>query len=83
MADNDAENQAGDVISRTLQDLRAEYGDYDVLKLDIEEMENDAIRSDIDYIRFQFWFFLLFRFGASIAHRPFFASTGGIEANRS
>lgn len=38
------------VIGRSLQDLRAEYDDYDVLKLDIEGMENDAIRGDIDYI---------------------------------
>jgi FkbM family methyltransferase len=49
-AATDGTEAEGDVICKSLQDLRAEYGDYDVLKLDIEGMENDAIRGDIDYI---------------------------------
>lgn len=40
----------GSIPCRPLRDLRGEYGDYDVLKLDIEGMENEAIRGDIDYI---------------------------------
>lgn len=39
------------VACRPLKDLRAEYGDYDVLKLDIEGMENEAILSDREYIQ--------------------------------
>lgn len=44
-------DEGGDIISKTLQQLRAEHGDYTVLKLDIEGMENAAIRSDIEYIQ--------------------------------
>jgi FkbM family methyltransferase len=40
----------GGVESRSLEDLRGEFGHYDVLKLDVEGMENEAIRGDIDYI---------------------------------
>ena len=32
-------------------DLRTEHGDYDVLKLDTEGMEADALRGDIQYLR--------------------------------
>lgn len=39
------------LASRSLASLRAEFGDYDVLKLDIEGMENTAIRGDIEYLR--------------------------------
>ena len=39
------------LLGRSLRDLRAEYGDYDVLKLDIEGMENEAILGDIDYVQ--------------------------------
>jgi FkbM family methyltransferase len=38
------------VAARSLEDLRGEFGDYDVLKLDIEGMENEVIRGDIEYI---------------------------------
>jgi len=34
-----------------LRDLRAQYGDYDILKLDIEGMEEDALRGDLDYLK--------------------------------
>ena len=43
-------DEGGDIICKSLQQLRVEHGDYDVLKLDIEGMENAVIRSDIDYI---------------------------------
>lgn len=39
------------VHCRTLEDLRSQYGDYDVLKLDVEGMENAAIRGDIEFIK--------------------------------
>ena len=35
----------------SLKALRAQRGDYDVLKLDIEGMETSALRSDADYLR--------------------------------
>jgi FkbM family methyltransferase len=41
----------GAVPCRSLANLRAEYGDYNVLKLDVEGMENEAIRGDIPYIQ--------------------------------
>lgn len=34
----------------TIQELRAQFGDYDLLKLDIEGGETEAIRSDISWI---------------------------------
>lgn len=43
---------AGDAVpGRSLRDLRAELGDYDMLKLDIEGAELDALRGDLDYLR--------------------------------
>ncbi|WP_195759979.1 FkbM family methyltransferase [Paracoccus sp. S-4012] len=36
---------------RTLADLRAEFGPYDMLKLDLEGMELDALRGDLWYLR--------------------------------
>lgn len=41
----------GSIRSRTLRDLRAEFGDYTVLKLDVEGMEVDAIKSDWEFIQ--------------------------------
>lgn len=41
---------AANVPCQTLSQLRAQFGDYDFLKLDIEGMENAAIRSDFEYI---------------------------------
>lgn len=48
-ADETAED--GYVDSLTLQALRAQHGDYDVLKLDIEGMELDALLGDLEYLR--------------------------------
>lgn len=49
-----AYEQAGEqeefVVSLSLEDLRGEFGAYDVLKLDVEGMEVDAILGDVDYI---------------------------------
>lgn len=45
-----SQGEAGSVRSRTLKDLRAEFGDYTVLKLDVEGMEVDAINSDREFI---------------------------------
>ncbi len=39
------------VRAQSLADLRAEHGDYDVLKLDLENMEAQAIVGDAAYIR--------------------------------
>ena len=36
---------------RTLPDLRREFGDYDLLKLDLEGMELDALRGDFPYLK--------------------------------
>ncbi len=36
---------------RTLADLRAEHGRYDMLKLDLEGMELDAIKGDIPFLQ--------------------------------
>jgi FkbM family methyltransferase len=36
---------------RPLWDLRLRHGDYDVLKLDVEGMEFDALKGDFDYVR--------------------------------
>jgi len=46
-----SQGEAGSVRSRTLRDLRTEFGDYTVLKLDVEGMEVDAINSDQDFIQ--------------------------------
>lgn len=48
-----ATESADTVSCRTLKELRHTFGDYDVLKLDIEGMENAAIRSDIEYLQIQ------------------------------
>lgn len=45
------ESIADRVEGRTLKDLRASFGNYDVLKLDVEGMENAAVRGDIEYIK--------------------------------
>ena len=45
----DAGEDGVDCLS--LRDLRALYGNYDVLKLDIEGMEDEAIRGDAAFIR--------------------------------
>jgi len=42
---------AARVESRSLKDLRASFGNYDVLKLDVEGMENAAVRGDLEYIK--------------------------------
>ncbi len=39
------------VESKALWQLRAEFGDYDFLKLDVEGMERAAIVSDFDYLK--------------------------------
>lgn len=36
---------------RTLAQLREDYGDYDLLKLDVEGMELDALKGDIRYLQ--------------------------------
>lgn len=46
-----SEDEAGSIRSRTLKDLRVEFGDYTVLKLDVEGMEVDAINSDRAFIQ--------------------------------
>jgi FkbM family methyltransferase len=44
-------SENGDFVkSLSLEDLRGEFGAYDVLKLDVEGMEVDAILGDLDYI---------------------------------
>lgn len=50
VADDDAERENGAVICKSLQSLRTQHGAYDVLKLDVEGMECDVIRSDIEHI---------------------------------
>jgi FkbM family methyltransferase len=45
------EEAAGTVPCRSLASLRAEFGDYDVLKLDVEGMENEAVLGDIEFIK--------------------------------
>ncbi|MGV6847914.1 MAG: FkbM family methyltransferase [Marinibacterium sp.] len=47
----EAPEDPGACPSRTLADLRAEHGDYDLLKLDLEGMELDALRGDMDHLR--------------------------------
>lgn len=47
---DDAVNN-GCVDSISLRDLRALHGNYDVLKLDIEGMELDALLGDFEYLR--------------------------------
>lgn len=39
------------VDAKTLWQLRAEHGDYDLLKLDVEGMENEILRGDSEFIR--------------------------------
>lgn len=51
IAYENSETSEGAVPCRPLEDLRAEFGDYDVLKLDVEGMENAAIRGDIEFIK--------------------------------
>lgn len=41
----------GTIPCKSLPDLRAEHGGYDVLKLDVEGMENDVLRGDIAFIK--------------------------------
>ena len=43
--------ETGTIPCCRLRTLRAEHGDYDVLKLDIEGMEEDALRGDLDYLK--------------------------------
>lgn len=45
------EGAPGAVKSESLRQLRATHGAYQVLKLDIEEMESDALRNDFEFIR--------------------------------
>lgn len=45
------EESAGTVPCRSLASLRAEFGDYDVLKLDVEGMELEAVHGDIEFIK--------------------------------
>jgi len=42
--------QDAGVPMTTLRELRATHGDYDALKLDIEGMELDALRGDVDFL---------------------------------
>lgn len=42
--------RAGGLRALSLQSLRRRHGDYDILKLDIEGMESDALLGDADYI---------------------------------
>jgi hypothetical protein len=46
-----APNNEGTIAAKTLKELRIKFGDYDFLKLDVEGMENHAVRSDIDYLK--------------------------------
>lgn len=39
------------VACKSLRQLRAAYGDYDAMKLDVEGMERDVLLGDQDYIR--------------------------------
>lgn len=48
---SEGEGGEDDVESRPLWKLREQYGDYDFLKLDVEGMEIDAIKSDFDYLK--------------------------------
>ena len=41
----------GALPARSLRQLRATHGDYDILKLDIEGFEKEALAGDTDYIR--------------------------------
>lgn len=45
------DSSAEPITIRTLQDIRSDYGPYDLLKLDIEGAEFDGLRSDAAYIR--------------------------------
>lgn len=46
-----APNNKGTIKAKSLKELRAKFGNYDCLKLDIEGMENQAIRGDIEFIQ--------------------------------
>lgn len=46
-----AEAGAEGVDCQPLWDLRARHGDYDILKLDVEGMEIEALKGDFDHIR--------------------------------
>ncbi|MCA3642507.1 MAG: FkbM family methyltransferase [Methylobacterium sp.] len=50
-ATDKAEEDAIGVDCLPLWHLRAQYGDYDILKLDVEGMEVDALRGDFEHIR--------------------------------
>lgn len=41
---------SGAIRAMTLASLRAEYGAFDLIKLDIEGMELDVLRSDVDFL---------------------------------
>lgn len=41
----------GAIPCRSLASLRAEFGDYDVIKLDVEGMENAAVRGDFEFLQ--------------------------------
>ena len=46
-----APDNKGTIAAKTLKELRARFGDYDFLKLDVEGMENQALRGDIEYLK--------------------------------
>jgi FkbM family methyltransferase len=48
---NEAREEATGVDCLPLRVLRAEHGDYDILKLDVEGMEVEALKGDFDHIR--------------------------------
>ena len=51
IAYEDAESGDSNVLAaKSLYDLRQDYGNYDILKLDVEGMEDEAIRGDYDFI---------------------------------
>ena len=46
------ELQSGEAIHcRSLKELRRDHGNYDMIKLDLEGMELDALKGDLDYIK--------------------------------
>jgi FkbM family methyltransferase len=50
-ATDQTEEDAAGVESLPLWHLRAQYGGYDILKLDVEGMEVEALKGDFEYIR--------------------------------